>query len=54
MAVPVQQCEAPQLTELFAPGCLCGIGSLNYGNLIQGTELTLGKGHSLQPLPMAA
>ena len=25
-----QQFEAPQLTELFTPGCLRGKGSLNY------------------------
>ena len=44
MAVPEQQCEAPQFTELFAPSCLCGKGSLNYGNAIQGTQLTWEKG----------
>ena len=45
VAVSIQQRSTTQLTELFATGCLCRKGSLNYGILIQGMVLTWGKGH---------
>tara|TARA_B100000745_G_scaffold286922_1_gene223208 strand:- start:276 stop:536 length:261 start_codon:yes stop_codon:yes gene_type:complete len=44
VAVSIQQRLTTQLTELFATGCLCRKGGLNYGNLIQGMVLAWGKG----------